>query len=62
MVVNKDGQDIRVSGHSNSPRQKIMIATTRGTVNSTELEFLNNLWGLEPSKNRVIVPARQATS
>jgi hypothetical protein len=26
-----------------------------------ELEFLINLWGKEPSRNRVIVPARQAT-
>ncbi len=25
------------------------------------LEFLNNLWELEPSRNRVVVPARQAT-
>jgi hypothetical protein len=24
-----------------------------------ELEFLNNLWGLGPSKIRVVVPARQ---
>jgi hypothetical protein len=31
------------------------------TPRSTELEFLNNLWGLESSRNRVIVPARQAT-
>jgi hypothetical protein len=28
---------------------------------NTALEFLNNIWGLEPSRNRVIVPARQAT-
>jgi hypothetical protein len=28
----------------------------------TVVEFLNNLWGLgEPSRNRVVVPARQAT-
>ncbi len=26
-----------------------------------ELKFLNNLWGQEPSRNSVIVPARQAT-
>jgi hypothetical protein len=26
----------------------------------TEQEFLNNIWGLELSRNRVIVPARQA--
>ncbi len=25
------------------------------------LEFLNNLWGLGPSRIRVVVPARQAT-
>jgi len=25
------------------------------------LEFLNNLWGWEPSRNRVVVPAHQAT-
>ncbi len=25
------------------------------------LEFLNNLWELEPSRNRVVVPARQAS-
>ncbi len=24
------------------------------------LEFLNNLWELEPSRNRVVVPARKA--
>jgi hypothetical protein len=28
---------------------------------STELELLNSLWGLETGRNRVIVPARQAT-
>ena len=27
----------------------------------TMLVFLNNLWGLEPSRNRVIVPARHST-
>jgi hypothetical protein len=34
-----------------------------GQVAKAELEFLNNLWGLyeEPRRNRVIVPARQAT-
>jgi hypothetical protein len=26
----------------------------------TVLEFLNNLWGLEPSRNRAVVPARKA--
>jgi hypothetical protein len=25
------------------------------------LEFLSNLWWLRPSRNRVVVPARQAT-
>ncbi len=29
-------------------------------MEETELEFLNILWGLEPSRNRVIVLARQA--
>ncbi len=27
----------------------------------TVLEFLNNIWGLEPSRNRVVVPVRQAS-
>ncbi len=30
-------------------------------VFSHVLVFLNNLWGLGPSRNRVVVPARQAT-
>ncbi len=30
-------------------------------VSRPVLEFLNNLWGLGTSRNRVVVPARQAT-
>ncbi len=30
-------------------------------VKEQSWKFLNGLWGLEPRRNRVIVPARQAT-
>jgi hypothetical protein len=44
-----------------SKTQKALLAGNL-TVVCLELEFLNNLWGLgEPSRNRVVVPAGQAT-
>jgi hypothetical protein len=30
-------------------------------LSDTVLEFLNNLWGARPSRNRVVVPAHQST-
>ncbi len=42
--------------------QKVVLRLdSRESWDNTELEFLNNLWGKAPSRNGVIVPARQAT-
>ncbi len=38
-----------------------LIQLSAGSMVRTVLEFLNDLWVLEPSRNRVIVPARQDT-
>ncbi len=39
----------------------LFFVSTVVTFVNTVLKFLNNLWGKEPSRNRVVVLARQAT-
>ncbi len=44
------------------PRSRYSLGFEKGQQEERPvLEFLNNLWGQEPGKKRVVVPARQTT-
>ena len=55
-------QGISYTPHSHTHTSTVLyILTQKHYEPTTVLEFRTNLWGQEPSRNRVVVPARQVT-
>ncbi len=58
-ITNKEDISAESLEQTKGARNRVRIGLTN-RPSEPVLELLNNLWGLGPIRNRVVVPARQA--